>query len=477
MGQSARSLALVVLAGGGALAGVPLGFAQGDGSRTDNPDLLRGSLGVGCPAGTLCDFPAERLLARPILPANALASTPAPLATVAPAEVPSVAPPATPAPAPVPAEPAPVSTPVASSDHADLAYGISLRGAYVRSEGGERFEMLAIPSIGFSRSVRAADVTLDASATLVQPRSDDPRIADAEVAFDTEYRLSPSADLAFNADFALSQDDPQALTVDTADLITAPLIVSGGLGAAYTQTFGRLDATVSLGLDREWVGSSTRSDGIEIDNDDESYTHYEGGLRLGYAVTPVLEIFGQGTAGRTDFDGADPDLGLNRNGADYTLRGGIAGNWNDVLVAELSLGSGWRDYDAGRLADAQSWLYGAVLGYRFNPTTQIVASLETELTPGEDGGGASTRYLAGLEASHTANSWLGLRASAGLEWLAPDDETAASRLYSAGIGADVLIGPHTSATLDYEYGLREDPGAADARRDEHRVSGGISLQY
>lgn len=472
MGQSARSFALVVLAGGGALAGVSLGFAQGDGSRTNNPDLLRGSFGVGCPAGTLCDFPAADLALTPIL---SPVSASAPLATIAPAEVPGAAPAS--APPPVQTAPVQIANPVVASGQTDFSYGIGLRGAYVRSDGDERFEMLAIPSVGFSRSGGSTDVTLDASATLVQPRSDDPRIGDAQLALAGEHRLSPSADLAFNADLAFSQDDPQGLSIEDNDLSTAPLVVSGSLGAAYTQAFGRLSATGNLGLEREWVGTSTRGDGLEIDNEDESFTRYEGGLRLGYAVSPVLEVFGAGTVGRREFDGADPDLGLYRNGADYALRGGIAGTWNDVVTAEISVGSGWQDYDASELADAQSWLYGAALGYRFSATTQAVASLETELTPGEDGGGASTRYLAELEATHLANSWLGLRARAGLEWLAPQDGTPASRLYSAGIGADFAIGPHTSATLDYDYGVREDPGASDTRRDEHRVSGGISLQY
>jgi hypothetical protein len=155
----------------------------------------------------------------------------------------------------------------------------------------------------------------------------------------------------------------------------------------------------------------------------------------------------------------------------------VATNWNDVVTLEASLGSGWRTYEAGSLADAQSWLYGAAIGYRPTATTQLRASLETQLSPGKGEAGASTNYLAGVEVTHTANSWLELRAAAGMEWLAPKDGAPASRLYTAGAGADLVLGAHTSATLDYEYGLREDPGAAITDRDEHRVSGGISLRY
>ncbi|HCO54838.1 MAG TPA: hypothetical protein DIT93_07460, partial [Pelagibacterium sp.] len=62
-------------------------------------------------------------------------------------------------------------------------------------------------------------------------------------------------------------------------------------------------------------------------------------------------------------------------------------------------------------------------------------------------------------------------------WAVPEDGSATSRSYSAGLGADFTVSQHTSATLDYDYGLREDPAAAIASRDEHRISGGVSLQY
>src|SRR5690606_9461587 len=157
-------------------------------------------------------------------------------------------------------------------------------------------------------------------------------------------------------------------------------------------------------------------DGTEISNSDERSTRYEGTLRLGYALSPIVEAFGEGTVGRTQFDAIDPDLGARRTGTDYALRGGIAANWQDRITLEASVGRGWRTYDAGGLSDAQSWLYGGSIGWRPTTTTQLTASLDTELTPGANGSGASTTYRAGFEASHTANSWLGLRVSAGLEW-------------------------------------------------------------
>ena len=468
MGRTAHIAVALILAGGGALGGISAVLAQGEGSGSDNPDLLRGSLGVGCPPGTLCHFPRADLAATPILPP----SQPIPL--LIPASTPAqVAAPATPVIPPVFVPP----VAAAPSSAGDFSYGITLRGAYVRSGADERFEMLATPEIGFSRAAGATDLAFDASATIVGPQAADPRVEAADVSADIVHRLSPSSGLAFNADLTFAQEDPHGLSVTRTGLAEAPVELAGSLSAAYSQTFGKLNATGTFGLTREWVGPSRLDNGTSIDNSDQASTRYEGALRLGYALSPVVETFAEASAGRTEFDAADSDLGVSRTGTDYALRGGVAANWTDTVTLEASLGSGWREYDAGALAGAQTWLYGASLGWRPTATTQLTASLDTELTPGADGAGASTRYRAGLGVDHIANSWLGLRASAALEWIAPEDGSPASRIWSAGAGADILIGPHTSATLDYEYGLRENPGAAAPSRDEHRVSGGLSLQY
>src|SRR5690606_10435814 len=215
----------LMLSGGGALGGISAVFAQGEGSGSDNPDLLRGSLGVGCSPGTLCHFPRADLAAAPILPP----SQPVPLLVPDPA--PSLV--ETPAIAPVFVAPVIVAEP---GNAGDFSYGIALRGAYVRSGSDERFEMLAMPEIGFSRAAGATDLACAASATLVGPQSGDPRVGAADISADIVHRLSPSSGLAFNADLAFSQDDPHGLGVSRSGLAEAPAELAGNLSAAYSQT-------------------------------------------------------------------------------------------------------------------------------------------------------------------------------------------------------------------------------------------------
>ncbi len=472
MNFDVRIIVALALAGAGALAGASVTFAQGDGSGTDNPDLLRGSLGVGCRPGTLCQFPSPDLIVPVVLPTE-------PLPLLAPSPpVAAAAPAAQSAPAAAPA-PLAASVPVHSdtADWGELGYGVALRGAYVRSGTSERFELLAIPSISYSRSGGVTDLALGASATLVAPQSDDVRVGAANVSANVVHRLSPSAGLAFDAGLSLSQDAPDGLSTDEADLASAPVSVSGTAGLGYTHRFGNFAVTGTADVARDWVGDAVRTDNTVIDNSHEGATRYGADLRVGYELTPVVGVFGQGGAGRTDFDGIDPDLGFSRSGSDFELRGGLTANWQDVVTLEASIGSGWRSFDSGAVPEAQSWLYGVSVGYRPTTTTELTASFDTELTPGEGSSGASATYGLGLDARHRANSWLALRASTGAQWMVPEDGTAESRSYSAGLGADLTLGQHTTATLDYEYGLREDPAAAVVSRDEHRISGGLSLQY
>lgn len=470
MGRNLYRIAAILLAGSSFAGGSAQALAQGNGSGTDNPDLLRGPLGFSCSPGTLCDVPASDLVAQPVSAPLTLAAP----VSAPPAATTGFAQPATPVAAPA-VSPHPI---VDSGGFGDLHYGMSLRGAYVRTDAHERFELIAIPEFGLSRHGGATDLDVDASLNIVLPTDSDARVSRAELGATVEHRLSPSAGLSFDTGLALHQDDPTGLTVDDADVAIAPQTLTGHAQMGYVQRFGRFNAGATLELSRNWVGDTTRIDGTTFSNDGDSYTRYEGGVRVGYAVTPLIEVFGAGEAGRSEFDAVDPGLGVFRTSSDLVLRGGIAANWQDVLTLEASVGSGWRQYDAAGLADAQSWLYAASLGYQATATTRFTTSFETDLTPGHGAyGGAITRYGLDLGVRHIANSWLTLRGNAGAAWLVREDGSEDGRRYNAGLGAELVLGPHSTATLDYDYAVREDYGATPTERDEHRISAGVSLRY
>lgn len=474
MPRAAAPLAVLLLAGAGTIAFAALAMAQGDGSATDNPDLLRGPVGVGCRPGTLCHFPPidPNAPQRPVAPI--VIAQPAVPPTPAPAIMPAVSPTATDSFVASPPMGVPFAEP---SREWDTEYALSLRGAYVRSDAGERFELLAIPEIALSREALATDIGIGASATVIAPNTSDARLGAADIGASVTHRLSPGAALNFDASLEFTEDDPSGLTVEDVDVDSAPQTIDGAVSLAYGQRLGQFDLVASGDLSRRWVGDTTLGDGSRVDNSDDDVFGYGAGLRVGYAVTPIIGTFVSGRAGREDYSNPDADLGVSRSGADYTLRGGITGNWSDVVTLEASVGSGWRDFDNSALEDAQSWLYGAAIGFAPNSTTQLVASLDTRLSGGSGTSGASTSYDAALEATHRINPWLALRANVSAGWDVPVDGSATTRTSGLGTGADIAIGPHTSATLDYGYGWREDPNAVDPSREEHRISGGITLGY
>ena len=476
MSRIASKLTALALAGAGTLGVASWAMAQGDGSGTDNPDLLRGSLGVGCPAGTLCDFPPTNLMAAPALQlAGSISPGPAPAPIVPNAQIASEVVAAEPQPRPVPTSSGFDVSPVNVTSW-DFGYGIGVRGVYVRRDGDEDYELVVTPQVSASRQGASTLVDLGASADLVAPRDGEARVGGANVEGTVAYRLSPSAGLAFDGTLSVSQDDPDGIATEQANVAEAPRSVTGSVGGAYSQRLGKLDTTVSAGLSRSWTDVTRLEDGSEISNAEEAYWGYEGGLRLGYAISPIVTVFADGDVGRTDYNARDPDAGARRSSWDYALRAGVTANWSDVVTAEASVGSGWRDFDSSAFDDARTWLYGVALGYGPNPTTQLRLALDTTLDAGSGAEGADTVYALSAQGSYRVNSWVALRADASAQWDVPVDGGATTRRYGAGVGADWTVGPHATASLDYDYGWREDPDAAESTRDEHRVSGGVTLR-
>ncbi len=445
--------------------------AQGDGSGTNNADLLRGSVGVGCQPGTICHFPPGDLMGpAPSAVVLAPVSAPQPAYAVPASATPQTSVPVAPVPTTVLYAPDPVH-------EWDVAYALGISGAYVVSNGSEQTQLVLSPSLALSRQGNAQEFSLGAEAEFVASDGSESRFSSGTLDASFTHRLSPSAALSFDAALGISQDDATGLSVEDASVTSAPVTVTGDLALGYDQSFGPLSLGTELTYSRQWVGPTGLSSGAEIDNSDSGLTSYGSVLRLGYALSPVVEAFGSASIARDDYQAADPDLGGSRSSTQYALRAGLSAQWGNGLSAEVSAGSGWRDYDADSVADAQTWLYGAALAYAPNSTTQLRAAFDTALAAGSGSSGASTAYTLSLGIDHTVNPWLVLRANASAGWDVPADGSAVSRSYDAGVGADIVINPNASSVLDYSYGLREDPDADLSVRDEHRISAGLTLQY
>ncbi len=455
----------------GALAVLPatVGYAQGDGSFTDNPDLLRGSFSPFCEPAMLCHA-ADTTPPAPPMP------VPGPLTLTDP--------PAAPVPAPAPPQPHPQASPLqAPPAYATgspgvwrATYGVALRGSFIHSGGANRYEALVIPNLGLRYEGQGTRASLSGSARIVQPRGGDARVGAASLEGNYSHAVTSSSRLALDGIIWVSQEDPAGIDVTPSGAMTAPLQFRAEANAALTRQLGRLDLTASLGISRSQTGETVLAGGGTIDNSGTDRTRISGGMRLGYKLTPIFGVFASGNAGREEFDRISPDIGVSRSGWDYALRGGVSANWHDVTSLEASAGYGWRTYDAA-LPVTRSVLYGLAFGYNPDPTLRLRAAFDTEIAPGTGGAVASIDYTLSLEAAYKVNQWLGLRAEASASLSEAEGSGALKRRYGAGIGADIAMGPHSNFSFDYGYGWRSDPAATPEVATEHRVSAGVTLQY
>nr|WP_255714235.1 outer membrane beta-barrel protein [Pelagibacterium xiamenense] len=396
----------------------------------------------------------------------------APVPQTAPIQQTPVAPPV---PQPAVYDPAPrISDPVPLFD---TELSVTLRGSYVVDEGEGSYEASVTPAANFSYARDDLAAELAVSAGLVYVEGDTVEIGDGLAELNVTRDFGPTRQLALRGALAVGQDDPTGFDSADSAIETEALRVSGSADATFSQDFARANLAVSAGVLRETVSPTTLADGTIVYNDAENMTAVSGGVRLGYALTPIVGVFAAADGRREDFDAVSDDLGASRNGWAYALRGGLTGNWSDVVTAEASVGVGRRTFDDAALAAVERVLYGAAVGFNPDPTTQLRLSFDTGIAPGTGSVAATVDYTLALEADYRVNSWLGLRGSASALWQENADSDGVVRTYGAGVGADIALGAHTALVLDYDYGLQEDSAADPQTSHVHRVSAGVTLRY
>ena len=351
----------------------------------------------------------------------------------------------------------------------DVDWSVALRGTYSKSTSGERFDIRLVPTIGLEHiGVRSA-INFDASAEIVRP-SDGGEIdvGALRLGLQTGYDLDSATRLTANGDFSLTQPTPGTPGL-ASNIAIASQTMTGGADIGLARQFGRFNIAVTGAAQRNVFGPTTRTDGTVTDNSDQNYWALDAGLRVGFAATPILEVFGQADIGRDILD--QPAT----NASDVTLKGGVTGRWNDIVVATASAGVGLRRFDATGLADVVTQLYDASVSFTPDPTWRMTAGFATTIAPpGPNGAGtARVDYSANGEIAYTVNSWLALRALA--DWHTArfvgtaDTETG----YGLGAGADYKVNAHTALSADYGYDHSE--GTSNGLQEAHRVTVGLTV--
>lgn len=375
-----------------------------------------------------------------------------------------------------PAQPVPPEFAVApeTGESAPLDWSVGLRGTYLNSNGTGSFVTHLTPRFSYSHAGGVATFILDGNADLAKAGGQDqPVLASGGLSLSGSAPIDSVTSVSGSASIGLTQDLPGTAGLSPF-IVTPPQVFTGGAEIGLARQFGKVNLGLGAGVQRIVYGPTTRTDTGLTDNAEQNYWSGSAKLRLGYQITPILEIFGEGEVQRDLFDLPTAGLGTYPNATNRSLRAGIAGQWNDIWSASASVGVGERIFDEATLGAIRAQLYGVEIRYTPDPTIALSAGLETALVPAgaDNPGNARIQYTAFADAQYTVNTWLRLRASA--DWSQSElvGTGTTERRLGLGAGADYTLNTHASLNADYGYGNTDN---ANGNTQSHQVSLGVTI--
>jgi hypothetical protein len=450
-----------------------------DGSGNNNPDLLRGSYEAGCTNSFFCDGAVyttpETPVARtaPSHPTKAhvvVAPAPAPCgAKDAPVHC---APPARTVYQPVPGLHAAPYDPYSDSFEAD--WSLTFGAAYNSGTSGQRFSMTALPEFSLTRTFGRGEISLFGDAELVKEGPDAFRFIEVGVGATSEVALGGDTRLTAGGNLDFLQESPYDPN-NTSGNVSEPLVITGALDASVQRRFGRLGVELGGDVSRSVIGPTVLAGGTSQDNSHRNQIGFGGRARLLYELRGPLSAFVEGSADRAIYDRASPGAGAALNSWTYAIRGGVTGNWNDVLELEVSGGYAVQTYDSALLSDVPTAIADAQLTYRPGNGLELTGAVGTTISVPDAlvAATADIAHTVSLGARYTVNEWLALRASVSGGWSRLSDGSQERRSYGAGVGADYLVNAWTTVAADYSYNGSDTMAGVHAH--SHRVALGVTL--
>lgn len=357
----------------------------------------------------------------------------------------------------------------------DIDWSVGLRGTLTKATSGDSFVTTLTPRASLARQSATLNAAVEASADIAKPLNGEVTLSRLDLSISGSRALDSLTTLKGNAALNINRQLSGSPGLDPV-IIDPPSIVGGTFGLGLDREFGRFNVGLAGSATRTVYGATNRSDTGVTDNSDQNLWSTDATLRVGYQVTPIFEVFGQGGIGRDMFDNPSRSLGVRTDATDQTLRGGITGTWGNVLTATASVGVGRRDFDAAGIADVTTQLYDASVTFSPDETLRLTGALSSAITPpGPDTvGAARIENTATAKIDYTVNSWLRLRASAEVGRSQITDTGVTETKRGLGAGADYALGRNTLISADYGYSQRENSSTGTS--DSHTVSLGITLK-
>ncbi|MEX2248140.1 MAG: outer membrane beta-barrel protein [Parvibaculum sp.] len=237
--------------------------------------------------------------------------------------------------------------------------------------------------------------------------------------------------------------------------------MTGTLGASYSQLdFDTVPATV----------------GPPINNDGRDREEYEQRLRLGYDVSPDMNVFVEGRLNQIRYDLQPPAVADSRDSEGYAVQGGVTFAITRLVSGEVAVGYLEQEYDSPAFRNVSGLAYNADISWSMTPLTTVTfgaGSSVDESTSVGVGGRLSQYARVGVDHELMRNVQL----SGALRFQNDDYEgtTQNEDYLDAGVGVRYLMNRNVSLRLGYDYGTRES-NVAGRDYTENRVGLSLTLQ-
>lgn len=356
----------------------------------------------------------------------------------------------------------------------DVDWSVALRGTYTQSSERERFDTRLVPSVTLNHVGSRSAIGLDAEAEVTRPDDGQIDVTALRLNLSGDYALDRETLASADANFSLTQDLPGMPGV-ASNIADPPQRISGGVELGVTRKFGRFNLGVTGAVQRSVYGETGLVDGSVIDNADRAVWALDSGLRLGFQMTPIFEVFGRAGLGRDMFDHPSSVLLIKTDANEASIEAGVTGRWSSVWQATASTGLNLRRFDEASLGEVVTHLYNASVTFTPDERWSATGTLSTSVEPPgpTSAGTTAVRYAASGEVGYTVNSWLALRASA--DWSTTryegSPETKDGNGY--GLGADYRLGPHTTVSADYDFSHSD--STTEGVEDSHRIMVGLTV--
>ena len=356
----------------------------------------------------------------------------------------------------------------------NVDWSVALRGTYTQASSGERFDVRVVPSVAIEHTGVRSSLSASGSAEVVRPTQGAIDVSALRLSGTTGYSLDNDTALTAGGRFSLTRAVAGTPGVSSTIAI-APQTISGGADLGVSRRLGKFNVAVTGSADRTVYGTTTLTSGAVVDNSDQNAWALNAGLRVGFQITPIFEVFGKAGLGRDLFDLPSTTLGVKPDATTMALEAGVTGRWSDVLEATASTGVIFRRFDASSLGEVTAQTYDAQLTFRPDPTLRVTTGLATIVAPPGPDGTGTTRIGYGVngEVAYTVNSRIGLRALANWNRASFTGSNATESGYGWGTGADYKVNANTAVTADYNYDQSD--STSSGVQEAHQVTLGVTL--